>query len=197
MDKRPTKWLGVLKRLMRFLLALFGADRLEVIGIEIVDGEALMIEEAILPDELLAYVNIDDSVIYVTKGYEEEVAEDLGADVDGNIWHMKEDGALVARERKELEVQNFYNQVAIVKWTYLKGFKCEQHPAGFWLNIYRRRSGRFYRSHKTTAAGRWCIYRRAGRCKLAVIEVEGEYWTRPRGRGRRKNEKHKLGACVG
>lgn len=187
MDKHPNASSGILTRFIEFILAFFGWSRPEVVGIEIIDGKASMVEESILREDLLAYANVDDPAIYVNKNYVERVAEELGANVDGNIWQLKEDGVPVERERKDLQVQNFYNQVASVKWTYLKGFKCERHPAGFWLNIYRRRSGRFYRSYKTTEAGSWCIHRRRGSCKLVLIEVEGDYWSRPHGTWKEKN----------
>lgn len=145
------------------------------------------------PGQLLAYTTKEEQAIYVAAGQEQLVAEALGAKVEGRLWHLQEDNG-AAREKKELKPEDYYPRVAIIKWTYLNGFKCTEKEAGSWINITTKR-GKFVRSYQTTEPGWWCM-REPGRCKIIFKEVTGDFWTRPEGRGERKTETRKLSACV-
>lgn len=135
-------------------------------------------------------------VLYVAKGFEEQVARGLHAVVNGDTWTWKEDGKDQSREKKELEWSDYFPNVAAVKWTYMRGFECVEHPAGTWINIFNKR-GRFKRSYRTQQKRWWCVKASAVHtCRLAMVEVTGDFYTGRNGRGRRKRgEKHKLGAC--
>jgi len=142
---------------------------------------------------LMAYVAEDDPAIYVSKGFEEQVATLTAARIEGQVWFLKEDNGQ-GREKKELKPEDYYPRVSIVKWTYLQGFRCEEKEAGTWINVLNKK-GRFVRSYKTTEKASWCMSG-DGSCKIILKEVTGEFWSRREGRGRKRTETRKLSACV-
>src|SRR5687768_8873482 len=89
-------------------------------------------EDYIDASHLMAYVAEDDPAIYVSKAFEEEVAAITAARIDGPVWFLTEDNGQ-GREKKELKPEDYYPRVSIVKWTYLRGFRCEEKEAGTWI----------------------------------------------------------------
>ena len=144
-------------------------------------------------ENLLAYIVDDEPSIYIAKGMDYEVATALDAVVDENVWMLKADS--VKREKKELKWDEWYPRVAIIKWTYMRGFKCKKVPAGTWLDITNKK-GKFKRSYKTTEEGWWCLREKGASCKIILKKVTGDFYTKRNGRGRKKRETRKLSACT-
>lgn len=104
-------------------------------------------EDHIDASQLMAYVADDDPAIYVSKGFEEEVAAITAARIEGQVWFLKEDNGQ-GRKKKELKPEDYYPRVSIVKWTYLRGFRCEEKEAGTWINVVNKK-GKFVRPSRS------------------------------------------------
>jgi len=154
------------------------------------DGD---ISEFIEPDQLLAYIVENEQVIYVANGAEQTVAEEMGAEIKGQTWYLKEDNG-AGREKKELKWADYHPRMIIVKWTYLRGFRCLEKEKGEWINVTDKRN-RFIRSYQTTEKGWWCM-REDGACKIILKEVTGDFWTKQEGKGTKRTETRKLSACT-
>ena len=147
----------------------------EFLGPKDVDEkEQFDITKFINPDQPLAYIAEDDPFIYVAKGYEQEVAKELGAEVNGDTWKLQEEKFLKKRKLKELKWEDYHPRVAIIIWTYMKGFKCKEIPAGTWLNVTSKKN-KFLRSYKTPQKDWWCLREKGQRCKIVIKKITGDF----------------------
>ena len=146
------------------------------------------------PDQPLAYIVEGELTIYIARGYEEAVAKALDANIENGIWLLKEENFAVKREPKELKWEDWYPRLAIIRWTYMRGFTCVEKPAGSWINITNKKN-KFVRSYKTTEKDWWCQREVGQSCKVVNKLTPGDYYTKREGRGRKKFETRTLSAC--
>lgn len=150
----------------------------ETIGFELGAEGPVDIEEFVEFENVLAYAVADDAAIYVAPGFEEEVAEALGASVVGNTWTLKEPGGAqpVQREKKPASTGDWYRWPAIVVWTYLRGLKCTEVSKGTMVNIVNKRGG-VVAQYRTPEDGAWCMANKRATCKVVWKTVTGQFLT--------------------
>ncbi len=154
--------------------------------------QVLSLSEENIEDDIMAYVLTDDAILYVAPAHEKEVQQALGAEIKDNVWTYKNDlGVVQHRPRKDLDADQYWNQVATIKWTKIKGYRCEEKPKGFFLPVHDVRSDRNKAKlvYETQAKGNWCIYRKYDYCNLVWKDTKGTYIKLRNGKVLKRNGK--------
>lgn len=135
-------------------------------------------EDWLEANELMAYVMNDDESIYIDDNSVEEIQNELKATIVDNTWSYKnENGDMIQRNQKPLNLKDYSSRVAIVKWSYARGYDCQERPKGYKLPIHRAgdRNRKIIAAYETDAKGNWCIDDRRRRCKFGWKNVTSRF----------------------
>lgn len=149
-------------------------DSLGVASLNTPQSEKEFMEEWIESNELMAYVMNEDNNIYVDDEAVPEIQESLKATIDNGVWqYQNADGQMIKRNQKPLNVKNYSNRIAIVKWSFARGYDCQEKPKGYKLPIHQAgdRNRKIVAAYETTEKGNWCIDNRSFRCKFGWKKV--------------------------
>lgn len=177
------------------------------VGIKLVDGVPVYVEDSLPADGMLAYVlKEEDDSIYVPQGVEEEAAAALEATVEGDTWSFREEDRVVRRRRKVPPPGTpMHSTVAHVKWVYWGNFKCTKVSAGKILLLFKRvRPGwdgkvryKMVSKYRVTEEGDYCLRFRYFTCKFGFVEVTGKFKEKSRsGRWTWKTRTRMVAKCA-
>ncbi len=151
-------------------------------------------------EDLVAYVTKDSDTIYVAQGFEEVIATDLEAKIEGDVWLLKEEDFGVKRPLKLLDWRKWNSNVYIeVEWTYLNGHDCQKKKKGQFVDFFDN-NGVFQRSYRVPEDSHWCIKneKKDGEehvCRTRHQAIRGEFWTGKKGKGSKRIEDRHLSIC--
>nr|WP_299382317.1 hypothetical protein [Allomuricauda sp.] len=129
-------------------------------------------------NELMAYVMENDDAIYVDDAYVDDIKESLEATVDNGVWlYQNSKGDSLKRNQQPLNIKDYANRVAIVKWSFARGYQCQELPKGYKLPIHRAgdRNRKIVAAYELTEKGSWCVDNRRYRCKFGWKKVTARF----------------------
>ena len=180
-----------------------------VIGFKMENGEPIHVADSLPAEGVLSYTLLEDEAsIYVREGVEEKAAASLNASVEGNTWSFKEGNEVVQRQRKNPPAEGFGNQIAIIKWVDLYGYKCntvhaskdDPKPLPLYKEVDRDWHGnvkyKLVSVYKVTETGDYCLRENRRTCRIGFREVTGEFKEKERGgRWRWRTRTRLVGKC--
>lgn len=153
-------------------------DQLSVSSLNTPDSQKEFIDEWLETNELMAYVLNDDNNIYIQEEAIKDIKTALKATINSGVWqYQNSQGQLIKRNQKPLNLKEYSNRVAMIKWSFARGYNCQEKPAGYMLPIHRAgdRNKKIIAAYETKEKGNWCIDNRSSNCKYVWKKITAKF----------------------
>jgi len=153
-------------------------DQHGVTSLNTPESEKEFLEEWLESNELMAYVMNDNNNIYVHDEAINDIQAALKATIENGVWlYQNSQGKIIQRNQKPLNLKDYSNRAAIIKWSYARGYDCQERPKGFKLPIHQAgdRNRKIIAAYETTEKENWCIDNRSSTCKFGWKKVTARF----------------------